>query len=505
MRFNGFKNLFVLDLANNHFGDYKHAVKIINEFSKIINEQKLYATIKFQFRNLETYIHKNPKYLKNNSYIERFKSTRFTIENFVKIKNLIKDKNILTSCTPFDEESVDIIEKMKFDIIKIASVSANDFSILERVAQNKIPKIISTGGLEVSEIDKIVSFMQHKGQIFSLMHCTSIYPSENNILNLAFIKNLKQRYKDLDIGWSTHEEPNNFLPAVIAIINGASILERHVGIDSTKYKLNNYSSTPEVFKKWIDTINTTKIINGNFFKKIEINEKRTLSKLSRGMFAKYKIKKNHILTKNDVLFCFPLQKGQMCSSDFVEGIKINKDLSAGECILKKNIKINKISPRLLLKHYIHEVKALINYSGVNLGKEFDLEISHHYGINNFRRVGAFLFNIINKNYCKKIIVMLPKQKHPFQFHKIKEETFHIIYGKLHCTLNKRKHLLKEGDLINIKPGQWHEFSSGKEGCVFEEISTTSLKNDSFYQDPKINKISNNERKTFVSYWGRFEI
>ena len=56
---NIFKDLFVLDLANNHFGNVVHGNKIINDYGKIIRKQKLNATIKFQFRNLNTFIHPN--------------------------------------------------------------------------------------------------------------------------------------------------------------------------------------------------------------------------------------------------------------------------------------------------------------------------------------------------------------------------------------------------------------------------------------------------------------
>ena len=77
---------------------------------------------------------------------------------------------MLTSCTPFDEASVDLIETMKFDIIKIASVSSLDFNLLERVSRNNIPKIISTGGKTLADIDKIVSFSKRKNKL--LLLCT---------------------------------------------------------------------------------------------------------------------------------------------------------------------------------------------------------------------------------------------------------------------------------------------------------------------------------------------
>ena len=54
-----FKDLFVLDLANNHFGNLSHAKKIIKNFSKIRKKYKFRSTIKFQFRDLPNFVHKN--------------------------------------------------------------------------------------------------------------------------------------------------------------------------------------------------------------------------------------------------------------------------------------------------------------------------------------------------------------------------------------------------------------------------------------------------------------
>ena len=68
---NIFKDLFVLDLANNHFGSVAHGNKIINEYGKIIRKKKLKATIKFQFRNLDSFIH--PHFLNSDEkYVKRF-------------------------------------------------------------------------------------------------------------------------------------------------------------------------------------------------------------------------------------------------------------------------------------------------------------------------------------------------------------------------------------------------------------------------------------------------
>ena len=83
---NIFKDLFVLDLANNHQGDLKHGNNIINEFAKIIKQNKLKIGIKFQFRNLKTYIDKNSSLKSSNKHVKRFKETELNIEDYKKLK-----------------------------------------------------------------------------------------------------------------------------------------------------------------------------------------------------------------------------------------------------------------------------------------------------------------------------------------------------------------------------------------------------------------------------------
>ena len=146
---NPYKDLFILDLANNHFGDESHAKKIIKKFSDISKKKKIKSAIKFQLRDYGTFIHKD-FFDSKDKYVRRFLDTKLEINQFKKLFNYVKKNNLLTACTPFDEISVDVIEKFKFDYLKIASVSANDFTLLKRIVKNKIPKVISTGGLSAT-------------------------------------------------------------------------------------------------------------------------------------------------------------------------------------------------------------------------------------------------------------------------------------------------------------------------------------------------------------------
>ena len=129
--------------------------------------------------------------------------------------------------------------------------------------------------------------------------------------------------------------------------------------------------------------------------------------------------------------------------------------------------------------------------------ELILELSHHYGLENFYDTGATMITLINRSYCKKLIVLLPGQNHPEQYHKKKDETFHILYGEIELSLDSKKMKLQKGDIVTIEPGVKHLFNTSN-GAVIEEISSTHFENDSFYTDDTINQ--NKNRKTLLSYW-----
>ena len=112
-----------------------------------------------------------------------------------------------------------------------------------------------------------------------------------------------------------------------------------------------------------------------------------------------------------------------------------------------------------------------------------------------------MVTILNSIYCKKLLFLLYKQKHPEQYHKKKQETFFILYGKVKVCLTKNSKtkikILKAGDILTIMPQEIHSFSClSKDGTVIEELSTSSNSKDSYYIDPKIE--NNKKRKSFIS-------
>jgi quercetin dioxygenase-like cupin family protein len=93
--------------------------------------------------------------------------------------------------------------------------------------------------------------------------------------------------------------------------------------------------------------------------------------------------------------------------------------------------------------------------------------------------------------------MLPGQKHPEQYHKIKEETFVVLDGDVKLTLDGTVKDCRRGDVVTVNRGTKHPFSS-ENGAIIEEISSTHYKDDSYYTDEAI--LRNRDRKTVLCYW-----
>jgi len=501
-----FNDLFVLDLANNHQGSVEHGLQIIKDCGKVARKHNIRAAMKFQFRQYDTFIHPQHKVDSDNKHIPRFLSTRLNAGEWQTLFDAVREEGMLTMCTPFDNQSVPIISKMGFDIIKVASCSAKDWPLLEDIALATKPVIASTGGLELSDIDNLVSFFQHRGIEHALMHCVSIYPIPPEHFHLNHIDTLRKRYSHCTIGWSTHENQDDTVPVQIAMAKGAKMFERHVGIETSEIKLNLYSSTPVQLDKWFEAYNYSRVLCGSTTERpITSIEKESLDGLQRGIYVKTDVKKGELLKLEDIYFAMPFVEGQLPSELWQEnGILIKRSINKDAPIFPEDVVFEEESSSKILKNSIHEVKAMLNNAAIVLNSEFNIEFSHHYGARKFREIGALIIDCINREYCKKLIVVLPGQKHPPHYHKRKEETFQVLSGTFECKIDGKHKTLKAGEVALVQPGVWHEFWS-KDGCIVEEVSTTHYDNDSVYRDKNINDLKRSERKTVVKNWGRFEL
>ena len=487
------KKLFIFELANNHNGSITNGYKLIESAKKISKSSKINFAVKLQFRDLKSFLYKKNKV--KNKHIDRFNSAKLSDNDYTKLCKYIKKNNFTLVITPFDEPSVKKAIKNKVDILKIASCSNTDWPLIEKIAETKKPVICSTGGLDIDGIDNICNFFNYRKIPLAILHCISVYPTDNlEYFNLNFIKRLQSRYPDIVVGYSGHEREDNFLPTLSASSLGARIFERHFSIFDSR---NKYSADTNNLKQLISQLNDNIKLLGHENKKVISKvEVDSLNQLKRGVFAKSNIKKKAKNLKKNVYFAFPkINKSQLEPGDIGKKIIINKKYKKDEALTGNKV----VSNYEIIRKYVHRYKYMLNEANVVISKDCRVELSHHKGVKNLEKIGALLITLINGPYCKKVVALFPGQSHPKHKHFKKVETFHMLWGDMRIIKSNKVYNLTAGDKLDVFREEWHSFSS-KNGAVFEEISTESIKSDSKYHDPVIDKTDSLVRKTFVPIW-----
>lgn len=489
--------LFIFELANNHQGSLSHALDIVDAIALIARKHGIQAAVKLQYRDLRTFIHPHFRSAKNK-HISRFLSTELPSESFAQIVSAIHQQGMQSVCTPFDEPSVDLLQKHGVGIVKIASCSANDWPLLERIAACSKPVICSTGGLSQSEVDRVVNFFEHRGVTsFSLLHCVALYPTPTAALQLHMLDWMRKRYHWLRVGYSGHEAPDNLDPVKIAVAKGARVLERHVGIPTAESPLNSYSMSPPQVDAWVSAALLATAASGNELQPKHVSEAEleSLLSLKRGTYIRNSVRTGDRVGLQEVFFAMPCAPGQTSSSEYADDMVASRDYTSGEALIERRSHTTPV----VLRGLLHEAKGMLHEAGIHIGKVYSIDMSHHFGPDRFRQHGAIIVNLINREYCKKLIIVLPGQSHPAHRHLMKEESFQLLRGDLQVNLDGACKTLVPGDIVLVERGCWHSFSS-VHGAIFEEVSTTHVIGDSYYEDDNITRIDPMQRKTVLETW-----
>jgi N-acetylneuraminate synthase len=324
-----FDELFVLEMANNHWGSLERGLKIIDAFSKIVRFNNVRATIKLQFRDVENFVHKDFRDRADIRYIKKTLDTRLPKKDLATLVDAIRQSGCIPSATPFDEASVDFCEELDLPVIKLASSDVNDWFLIERIAKTKKPVLASSGGSSLKDLDDLVTFFDNRHIPLGLNHCVSLYPTQQADLELNQIDFLRNRYPQNTIGLSTHEYEDWEASLTIAYAKGARTFERHIDIEDGGIPVSPYCSQPHQIDTWFKTFRKAKRMCGNpgvAKRRCPTEEVKYLDALVRGVYAKRDLKKGESLTDEDVYLAIPLQKGQLSCREIMRGQTLLTDL-----------------------------------------------------------------------------------------------------------------------------------------------------------------------------------
>lgn len=339
-----FENLFVLEIANNHWGNLERGLKIIRDHATVVRYNNVKAAIKLQFRDVDEFVHHEFKGNTELRYIKKTEDTKLSNDCFVRMVEEIRYLGAIPMATPFDEASVDLCVEFDMPIIKVASSDMNDWPLLEKIASTRRPVIASTGGASEKDLDDLVHFFEKRDIPLALNHCVSLYPSEDAELDLDQIDYLKRRYPSHIIGFSTHEYNDWHSSMLISYGKGARSWERHIDIDYEGVAVSPYCSLPHQCDEWFKVFHKAgEMCGGRSESRRSISRKEIeyLDALVRGVYAKRSLEAGYVFSKDtferDFYLAIPLRKGQLSCREVMNGEKLIREINANEFLTVDHI------------------------------------------------------------------------------------------------------------------------------------------------------------------------
>jgi len=254
----------------------------------------------------------------------------------IELIDYCKKKKIIFLSTPYDEDSVDLLESLDVSAFKIASTDTSNIPLLTYIAKKRRPMILSSAMATMHEVENAVNTIRNTGlNKIGMLQCTGNYPSRISDSNLRVMNTYKEQLQCI-VGYSDHT-PDMINP-IAATAMGAKIYEKHFTLDrSLPGPDHRMSLNPKELIKTIQLIRDTESALGNPIKKVLESEKENRIKLRKSIVSAKNINKNEIITTEMVAIKRPGNGIQPKDLNIIIGKKALSDIPEGTVLLKEMI------------------------------------------------------------------------------------------------------------------------------------------------------------------------
>ena len=312
--------LIIGEIGINHEGKLSEALKMLELASKSGLD-----AVKFQLYSLDKYQSKN-----NLKRYKRLKKFNLSDNDYKYLHKKAKKIGLKVIATPLTEDKVDLAGSFG-EVVKVASGDIDFYPTIERIIKNKKKIILSTGNSNIKEIEKTVNHIKKNyrkkkiSDYLALLHCVSLYPTpieESNILKINYLKN---RFKNLTIGYSNHCSDRNIVLSAVA--NGAKIIEIHITFDKKNKKFHDHflSFDKTELKELINSIRSVE----RSIKKLKINPQKINKEMRKGIIASKNNKRKEIYSLQNLSFARPSKHYNSKDIKKLIGKKSTKNIKSG--------------------------------------------------------------------------------------------------------------------------------------------------------------------------------
>lgn len=323
------KCLIIAEVGQNHQGD----INIAKQYIKACHEAGA-DVVKFQKSDLNSKFNKNALnriYNSKNSfgktYGEHKSFLEFSKEQYLELQKYANEIGITFTASGMDIPSFDFLYSIGCPILKVGSGDTNNIELLKHISKYNVPLILSTGMNNMKSVIKSVNTLFNNGvKSLCLMQCTSSYPLNDRNVHLNVLQSYKNYFGNkIVIGYSGHDVGIPITLASVAM--GAKVIEKHVTFDKT-WKGTDHPASLDMneLKKLCVDIRRIENALGSTEKKIQNSELACINKLGKSIVITRDIKKNDVITENDITVKVADPKGINPNKlHEIIGMKINCD------------------------------------------------------------------------------------------------------------------------------------------------------------------------------------
>ena len=330
-------NTFIVAEAGvNHNGSLEIAKKLVDVAVDAGSDSVKFQT--FKAENIVTRYAQKAEYQKettagNETQFDMITKLELDINAHKELINYCKIKEITFLSTPFDLESVELLNNLGVEVLKIPSGEITNLPFLEKIGGLKRRLILSTGMADLEEIGKALSILIGAGtpkDNITVLHCNTEYPTPFEDVNLLAMNTIKETYK-VKVGYSDHTPGIEISIAAVAL--GASVIEKHFTLDKDMEGPDHKASLePEELNNMVRAIRNVESGLGNGIKKPSMSELKNKSIVRKSIVAAGKIKMEEKFSRENITCKRPGTGISPMEWDNIIGKRAKRDFKEDELI-----------------------------------------------------------------------------------------------------------------------------------------------------------------------------
>jgi N-acetylneuraminate synthase/sialic acid synthase len=324
----------IAEIGHNHQGEVEKAKRLIHS----AHEWGANA-VKFQKRaNRALYTRSfydqpyDNEFSFGRTYGEHREALEFDADEYRELQAYARELGITFFATAWDFESADLLAELDVPAFKFASGDLKNTPLQRHVAAFGKPMFLSTGGGTIEDIERAVDAILPINDQLCILQCTAAYPADAEDLNLGVIATLRERFPELVIGLSDHQ--NGIAMAVVAYMLGARVIEKHFTLDhALKGTDHAFSLMPDGLRRLVRDLRRIRPAIGDGVKRPLPVEAKPLEKMGKKLVAARPLDAGQVLAADDVAIKSPADGGlPPYELDRIVGMRLLRPLELDENI-----------------------------------------------------------------------------------------------------------------------------------------------------------------------------